>query len=398
MNPLYLSGFCVSLNVDGARLIVKDGFLEPDSIQKRHEFQPRRMPHDSVVIDGQTGTISLTAIKWLMRHGTPLFILDYNGTLLSSTLPKEPANGPLKIAQVEAYKDQEKRFYIAKKLVDAKAQRSLDVMKWLDARHGRFSSTKSDFSNELERLDNCQSLPRLLMVEGRIADIYWRYLQQALPDKFGFTSRMHETHQMNASDPVNVLLNYGYAVLESQCRKALNSVGLESTIGFLHEARQTKYPLVYDFQEPYRWLVDTAVISCLESSHFGRKDFYRMDNYVLRLRPEAAKRLIDALRIKFNSLVGYRARFYSWDALIRLKAQELANYVLGKRTNLDFGEPKQTLDRTDSEAVRNRILSMTTADARKRGIRKNTMWYLRQRALTANDFNTYGKVRTKLCS
>ena len=123
-----------------------------------------------------------------------------------------------------------------------------------------------------------------------------------------------------------------------------------------------------------------------------------MDNYVLRLRPEAVRKFMDALRIKFNSPVQYKGKFYSWDTLIRLRAQELANYVVGKRTNLDFGEPKPVLHRTDSEAIRNRILSMTTADARKRGIRKNTMWYLRQRALTANDFNTYGKVRTKLCS
>jgi CRISPR-associated protein Cas1 len=399
MNPLYLSGFGVVLSVDGARLIVKNGFLEPDSTQNREEFQPRKMPYDSIVIDGQTGTISLTAIKWLMRHNVPLFVLDYDGTLLSSTLPREPVNGPLKIAQIEAFKDSARRFHIAKKLVEAKAQRTLDVMKWLAARYGELSSqVQADLTNELERLEQCQSVPRLLSIEGRIADIYWRYLRQVLPVKFGFTSRMHESHQMNASDPVNTLLNYGYAILETHCRKALNSVGLEPTVGFLHEARQTKYPLVYDFQEPYRWLVDTTVISCLESGRFGKKGFYRMDNYVLRLRPETTRKLIDALRIKFNSPVRHTGKSYSWDTLIRLKTQELANYVLGKRTNLDFGEPKQTLDRTDSEAVRNRILSMTTADARRRCIRKNTMWYLRQRALTANDFNTYGKVRTKLCS
>ena len=213
-------------------------------------------------------------------------------------------------------------------------------MRWLDARYGRYSDVQGDFDKELERLEQCMSLPRLLSIEGRIADIYWRYLQQVLPVKFGFRSRMHETHQMNASDPVNALLNYGYAVLESQCRKALNSVGLEPTVGFLHEARQTKYSLVYDFQEPYRWIVDTTVISCLESGWFGKKDFYRMDNYVLRLRPEAARKLIDALRIKFNSPVRYEGRFYSWDTLIRMKAQELANYILDKKTDLDFGEPK----------------------------------------------------------
>ena len=143
------------MNVDAARLVVRDGFLEPDSEQNTYEFQLRRIPYDSIVVDGQTGTISLTAIKRLMRHSTPLFVLDYNRTVLSSTLPREPANGPLKIAQIDAYKDEAKRFYIAKRLVDAKAQRTLEIMKWLDARYGRFSSTESDFSNELERLRRC---------------------------------------------------------------------------------------------------------------------------------------------------------------------------------------------------------------------------------------------------
>jgi CRISPR-associated protein Cas1 len=397
MNQLYLSGFGVSLNVDGARLIVKDGFLEPDSNRQVYEFQPRRMPYDSVVIDGQTGTISLTAIKWLMRHDVPIFILDYNGTLLSSTLPREPVNGPLKIAQIETYKDSARRFHIAKRLVEAKAQRTQDVTKWLAARYGELSSqVQADLTNELERLEQCQNLPRLLSIEGRIADIYWRYLKQALPVKFGFTSRMHETHQMNASDPFNALLNYGYAILESQCRKALNSVGLEPTVGFLHEARQAKYPLVYDFQEPYRWLVDTAVISCLENGRFGRRDFYRMDNYVLRLRPEAAKTLIDALRIKFNSSIRYKGRFYSWDTLIRVKAQELGSHILSARTELDFSKPNPTLHRTDTEAIRNQIGFMTTEDARKRGIRRSTLWHLQQRIQTGKPVRVYSKVRKRL--
>lgn len=220
------------------------------------------------------------------------------------------------------------------------------------------SIAEADFDNELERLDQFKSLPRLLMVEGRIADIYWRYLHRVLPANFGFRSRMHETHQMNASDPFNAMLNYGYAILETQCRKALNSVGLEPTVGFLHEARKTKYPLVYDLQEPYRWLVDTTVISCLESSRFDRKDFYRMDNYVLRLKTEAARKLIDALRIKFNSPVRHAGKLYSWDTLIRMKAQELANYILGRRTEPDFDKPRSNLDRSESEAVRNLILSL----------------------------------------
>jgi CRISPR-associated protein Cas1 len=181
-------------------------------------------------------------------------------------------------------------------------------------------------------------------------------------------------------------------------RRALNVLELWPTVGYLHEfiGCQTKQSLVYDLQEPYRWLVDATVISCVESGCFGKKDFYRMDNYVLRLKPEAVKRFIDALRIKFNSPVQYKGKFYSWDTLIRLRAQELANYVVGKRTNLDFGEPKPVLHRTDSEAIRNRILSMTTADANKLGIRKNTLWYIQQHVKTEKSFRIYRKIRTKL--
>jgi CRISPR-associated protein Cas1 len=349
------------------------------------------------VVDGHSGNITLDAIKWLMRHDIPVFILDYNGTLLCSTLPREPVNGPLRIAQIDAYRDPAKRFYIAKKLVEAKAERTLDVMKWLAARYSELPpQVQADLTNELERLEQCKSLPRLLSIEGRIADIYWRYLQRMLPAKFRFASRIHETHQMNASDPVNALLNYGYAVLESQCRKALNTVGLEPTVGFLHEARQTKCSLVYDVQEPYRWLVDSTVISCLESNRFGNSDFYRMDNYVLRLRPEAVRKLIDALRIKFNSPARYAGKLYGWDTLVRLKAQELANHIMGTRTELDFGDPKPALHRTDSEAVRSLILSLTTAEARKRGIRKNTFWYLQQRARTEKSLMIRTKVANRL--
>jgi CRISPR-associated protein Cas1 len=347
-------------------------------------------------MDGHSGAVSLDAIKWLMRHGIPLFILDYNGTLLSSTMPREPVNGPLKIAQLATYNDSRKRLLIAQKLIEAKTQRTIDVLDWLSSRYNDLSSITREVESEVKRISECGSLPKLMQVEGHIADIYWRQLQRILPEKFSFNSRIHETRQMNASDPVNCLLNYGYAILESECRKALNSVGLEPTIGFLHEAQQAKYSLVYDLQEPFRFLVDTTVIESLECEHFNKKDFYRLDNYVLRLRPEAVKKLLAALQIKFNSIVQYRGKRYGWDTVMRLKCQELASYILTRRSELDFNNPRPILQRDDSEAVRSRILSMSCAEARQLGIRKNTLWYIQQRARTGKPIKMYNRVKQKI--
>ena len=78
---------------------------------------------------------------------------------------------------------------------------------------------------------------------------------------------MTSSHQNNASDPMNAALNYGYGFLEGECRKAINSVGLEPSVGFLHDFSdyQTKHSFVYDLQEPFRWLVDLTVIEAFES-------------------------------------------------------------------------------------------------------------------------------------
>jgi CRISPR-associated protein Cas1 len=249
---------------------------------------------------------------------------------------------------------------------------------------------------EAQRIDECDNLPKLMKIEGHIADIYWHQLSLILPEELRFHSRLHETRQMNSSDPVNSLLNYGYAILESECRRALNIVGLEPTIGFLHEARQTKHPLVYDLQEPFRWLVDTTIIEALERREFGRKDFCRLDNYVLRIKPDAARRLLDILQIKFNATIRYRGRCYSWNTILRLKCQELAGHILSKRNEFDFNHPCPILSRDDSEMLRNRILSVSVAEARKLGIRKNTLWYMQQRARTRKRMRIYNPVKERL--
>lgn len=57
---------------------------------------------------------------------------------------------------------------------------------------------------------------------------------------------------------------------------------------------------------------------------------------------------------------------------------------------------KPALERVDSEANRDLILSLSAADARKLGIRKNTLWHLKSRAQTGKPFEVYAKVAMKL--
>ena len=85
--------------------------------------------------------------------------------------------------------------------------------------------------------------------EGRIAGIYLENLTKIfnkLNPEFNFTGRKNKSNSRNynPSDEINALLNYGYAILESEIRKAINAVGLDYSIGFLYEINQSRTPLV----------------------------------------------------------------------------------------------------------------------------------------------------------
>ena len=79
------------------------------------------------------------------------------------------------------------------------------------------------------------------------------------------------------------MLNYGYAILESEVKKDLNSIGLDPSISFLHELSNSRASLVYDIQELYRWLVDLSVIQLLEEKKLKKADFIVTENYNIRL-------------------------------------------------------------------------------------------------------------------
>lgn len=180
---------------------------------------------------------------------------------------------------------------------------------------------------------------------------------------------------------------------------AINSVGLESAIGFLHDASDypTKESLAYDLQEPFRWLVDVTVIQGFESGIIDTPDFYfTADDYHYRFEMEAKQRFIDALREQFNSGVNYKGRTLKWDTVIEQKLLDLGRYLVGKSPKLDFTEPSPVLQRSDSRELRQRINSLTSQEARKLGIPKQTLHDLKKRARSEPPFRTYGKVSRKL--
>jgi hypothetical protein len=155
----------------------------------------------------------------------------------------------------------------------------------------------------------------------------------------------------------------------------------------------------YGHQEPFRWIAELAVMEAFESRVLDLPDFYFTgDNYRYRFEPEAKQRFLDLLRERFNSGVRYKGRAFKWDTVIEQKTAELGRYLVGRTGNLDFSEPSPSLKRTDDLQLRRRILSLSQSQARRLGIGKSTLHYLRTKARNRHPFRTYRKVLGRFTS
>ena len=401
MNPLLLSGWGVKIRVQGLKSASELTITNGREDTRQHvtmRFRPRRFPYDSIAVDGYSGYLSLRALHWLSRNQVPVYILDVDGALLSSILPSMPVKADLRVAQVHAMDDPKKRFSIAHALVKAKIARSLQVLNWLEQRYD-VEREIGKAKHEAATLGNAETVSEIRTVEGRVALRYWETFRKALPESLSFAGRMTTTHQNNASDPFNAALNFGYGILQGEVRRAVNAVGLEPSLGFLHDFSdyQTKQSLVYDLMEPFRWLVDLAVLQGFESEVLDWRSFYfTADDYRYRFTHEAKKRFVGALRERFNAGVNYKGRVLKWDTAIEQKASELGRFLTGKSSRLDFDEPAPSLDRQDDRGLRAKILALTASEARRAGIGKSTLHYLRRNARERAIFKLYEPLKRRL--
>jgi CRISPR-associated protein Cas1 len=371
---------------------------EDGRVQLTARFRPRRFPHDSIIIDGHSGYVSLQAFHWLSRNKIPVFIMNFDGTVISSVLPPMPVKADLRAAQLEAATDPGKKAIIANAFVKAKVARSLQVLDWLAQRYDIEHEVRAT-KREASKLSQVSGIRQLRTVEGRVALRYWQAFEKILPQWLDFQGRMTTTHQNNASDPFNAALNYGYGFLEAECRMAINAVGLEPSVGFLHDFSdyQTKESLVYDLQEPFRWLVDLTVIHAFESERLNLHDFYFTgDDYRYRFEAEAKQRFIDLIRERFNAGPAYKGRVLKWDTVIEQRTEELGRFLTGKTSGLDFEVPALSLDRQDNKELRAKILTLTASQARRLSLGRSTLHELREKSRSGKSFKLYAGSREKL--
>jgi CRISPR-associated protein Cas1 len=129
-------------------------------------------------------------------------------------------------------------------------------------------------------------------LEGDAARRYFRALDELiLVNKEAFYIRTRSRRP--PLDRVNAMLSFMYGILRNEVQSALESVGLDPQVGFLHRDRPGRPSLALDMMEELRgYLVDRLILSMVNRKQIDPKQFIQKENGAILLKPALRKELI----------------------------------------------------------------------------------------------------------
>ncbi|MEM1169360.1 MAG: type I-D CRISPR-associated endonuclease Cas1d [Cyanobacteria bacterium P01_H01_bin.35] len=227
---------------------------------------------DGVVVLGRA-TVSPAVVMELLSRQLPLSFLTKNGKYLGRLEPEMTKNIFVRSAQWKAAGKSEQAVHVVKGFVRGKLKNYRNIL----LRRQRESS-ELDFQLPLKKLDGAiapinstNNIDSLRGLEGAGSAAYFGCFNQLIKGSdFTFEARRRRP----PTDPINSLLSLGYALLRHDVQSAVNIVGFDPYLGYLHYQHYGRPSLALDLMEEFRPLVvDNMVLSVLNKGLLTAADF-----------------------------------------------------------------------------------------------------------------------------
>jgi len=316
------------LNEQQAIVKKRDGYLIVQYADKRRVEVPL-IKVSQVVVSGDV-TLTTPALHTLLESGIEVCFLSLYGHFRGRLSPPVAKNALIRKAQYRAHANQPQALKIAQACVRGK----LENMRTLLLRANRTQQDQQIGEATLalrhmsRQAAQTSTVGSLLGVEGQGSAAYFGVFQKLLRDPFPFTRRSRRP----PTDPVNALLSLGYTLLLHQVAAAIQIVGLDPYLGFLHQARHGRPALALDLMEEFRPIIaDSVVLNVLNHHILTARDFQE-ELGVIHLKAEARKTFYAKFEERLQETIQhphfeYRA---TYRRCIELQARLLAKWLTGE--------------------------------------------------------------------
>lgn len=262
--------------------------------------------------------------------------LSENGRFLARVYGAQKGNVLLRKAQYKLADSGEESLKIARNIVAAKAANSrYQLQRHLrnhpEADNTGVSSAIEIIGSRLKNVKTASTLNELRGYEGECANEYFGVLGELITaqrESFSFNGRSRRP----PLDPVNALLSFTYAIIANDVRSALEAVGLDPQVGFLHRIRPGRPSLALDIMEEFRaYLGDRIVMNLINLKQVAIQDFEFRESGEVRMSDKARKELLTSYQKRKQEEIThpFLGERITIGLLPHIQAQLLARYIRG---------------------------------------------------------------------
>jgi len=234
------------------------------------------------------------------ENGVAISFLTENGGFLAKVQGPVSGNVLLRREQYRRADDLQASSLIARAVVTGKIANCRTVLQRSLRDHSgkieadEVSLASRSLSHSMRRLQQDSPLDHVRGIEGDAANTYFEvfnHLITSQKDDFTF----HERNRRPPLDNVNCLLSFLYTLLMHDVRSALETVGLDPAVGFLHRDRPGRYGLALDLMEEFRpVLADRLTFSLINLCQVQGKGFKEKESGAVWMDDETRKTVLVA--------------------------------------------------------------------------------------------------------
>ncbi|MEN4901875.1 type I-C CRISPR-associated endonuclease Cas1c [Luteimonas sp. TWI1437] len=312
LNTLYVSTDGAWLRKDGANIVME--------VERQERVRLPVHMLESLVCIGRVA-VSPQLLGYCSEQGISICYLTPQGRFLARVEGPVSGNVLLRRTQYRDSDDPARCANIVRNLLAGKIhnQRAVLARGWRD--HGQGLSDSIAFQHALKRLKRIpqrvlleRDVDVLRGLEGEAAQAYFGVFDQLIRIESPLL-RFGGRNRRPPRDAFNALLSFLYTLLTHDCRSALETVGLDPAVGFLHRDRPGRPSLALDLAEEFRPLLgERLALSMINRRQLNEREFVVFDNGAVQLKDDARKTV----------LVAYQER----------KREQLQHLYLGEKVDI----------------------------------------------------------------
>lgn len=329
LNTLYVTTPDAYLRLEGETVCVM--------VEKEKRLQVP-LHHLGAIVGFGDVMLSPALLGRCMEEGRSIVWLERGGRFRARVEGPVSGNILLRQTQFRAADDTTKTLELARAFLAGKLRNSRNVL----LRGARDSQEEAEraalvqsarlVAGHLRKLPHAPDLDSLRGEEGDAARVYFRSMQNLIRPQmrkdFSFDARSRRP----PTDPMNAMLSFLYAVLLHDCRSALEVVGLDPQLGFLHAVRPGRAALALDLMEEFRSVIaDRLALTLVNRGQIQANHFDKREGGAVLLNDDGRKIVIGAYQERKQEMLTHPVldQQMAVGLLPHVQARLLARYLRG---------------------------------------------------------------------